>query len=298
MPPSVVFVNISTAPPFFHPFPLYRRCQANHWGKKGDPDRHKHVCKALRKGAASGTLPSNSSSGGGGPASASGGANWRGHASGGSSGDDGSSSDPPATIPITVGCRVQIVGVKGKPELDGAQGDVTAKDTKKDDSWHVVPHGKAAAVSFHRSHLTVVAAASTGGRECYICLCADGSVISLGCACRGAAGGAHLECAVEAAAHAEEQSGMGSWQMCALCHQDYTGPMQMGLAKEGVRRVQHLPETGMKRMGANEIVANALMQNGNYAEAEVIHRKLLAISGGENPNIAHNLANCLMRQCK
>ena len=146
------------------PLPLYHRCQANHWGKKGDPDRHKVMCKALRKGAASGAPPSASSSGGGGPASASGGANWRGHASGGGGGGAGSSSDPPATIPITVGCRVQIAGVKSKPELNGAQGDVTAKDTKKDDRWHVVPHGKAAAASFSRSNLTVLAAASTGRR--------------------------------------------------------------------------------------------------------------------------------------
>ena len=125
------------------------------------------MCKALRKDAAS-SMPrpatsSASSGGGGGPASASGGTNWRGHASG-CGGGGGSSSDPPATIPITVGCRVEIVGVKSKPELNGAQGDVTAKDTKKVDRWHVVPHGKAAAASFSRSNLTVLAAASTGRR--------------------------------------------------------------------------------------------------------------------------------------
>lgn len=137
-----------------------------------------------------------------------------------------------------------------------------------------MPHGKAAAALFRQRNLTVVAAAFTGGRECYICLCADGSVISLGCACRGAAGSAHLGCAVEAAVHAEEQcqqqTGMLSWCTCALCHQDYTGPMQMGLAKEGVRRVQHLLERDEKRLFANNDLAAALLRKGNYAQAEVL----------------------------
>lgn len=126
---------------------------------------------------------------------------------------------------------------------------------------------------FCQRNLTVVAAAFTGGRECYICLCADGSVISLGCACRGAAS-AHLGCAVEAAVHAEEQcqqqTGMLSWCTCALCHQDYTGPMQMGLSKEGVRRVQHLLERDEKRLFANNNLAAALLRKGNYAQAEVL----------------------------
>lgn len=174
----------------------------------------------------------------------------------------------------------------------------------EDDRWHVVPHGKAAAALFRQRNLTVVAAAFTGGRECYICLCADGSVISLGCACRGAAGSAHLGCAVEAAVHAEEQcqqqTGMLSWCTCALCHQDYTGPMQMGLAKEGVRRVQHLLERDEKRLFANNNLAAALLRKGNYAQAEVLFAniKLLAIAGDNNPEIAHDLANCLTQQCK
>ena len=74
--------------------------------------------------------------------------------------------------------------------------------------------------------------------------------------------------------------------------------MRMGLAKEAVRRAQHLPETDMKRQFANDNLAFALVSNGNYAEAEVIYRKLLAIVGNNNAATAHNLADCLMYQCK
>ena len=47
-------------------------------------------------------------------------------------------------------------------------------------------------------------------------------------------------------------------------------------------------------MKANEILATALLRNGNYAEAEVINCKLLVIAGDNDPAIAHNLAGCMM----
>ena len=39
---TLIYSTLSLSPTF--------RCQANHWGKKGDRDRHKHVCKAAQKG--------------------------------------------------------------------------------------------------------------------------------------------------------------------------------------------------------------------------------------------------------
>ena len=56
------------------------------------------------------------------------------------------------------------------------------------------------------------------GQACYICLNADAGVVPLGCGCRGAAGGAHVLCMVEAAAHADVQTEGSSWHTCSLCH--------------------------------------------------------------------------------
>ena len=48
----------------------------------------------------------------------------------------------------------------------------------------------------------------------------------------------------------------------------------MGLAEE---RVQHLPETDVKSLAAHDDLANALMEDGKYSEAEMVCRKVLAL---------------------
>lgn len=143
------------------------------------------------------------------------------------------------------------------------------------------------------------------GQACYICLDADAGVVPLGCGCRGAAGGAHVLCMAEAAAHAHVQTEGSSWQTCSLCHQPYTGKMQMGLAGERVRRVQRLPETDVKSLDAYGGLADALMEDGKYSESEMVCRKVLALEqrlfGAEHPSTlatAHNLAACLRCQRK
>eukprot|EP00729_Bicosta_minor_P020864 gene20864-biopygen21311 len=143
------------------------------------------------------------------------------------------------------------------------------------------------------------------GQACYICLDADAGVVPLGCGCRGAAGGAHVLCMVEAAAHADVQTKGASWHTCSLCHQYYTGKMQMGLAEERVRRAQHLPKTDVERMDAHVGLADALGAECKYSEAEIIYRKVLALKqrlyGAEHPYTlvtAHNLACGFFQQHK
>eukprot|EP00729_Bicosta_minor_P032642 gene32642-biopygen8655 len=144
------------------------------------------------------------------------------------------------------------------------------------------------------------------GLACYICLDADAEVVPLGCACRGAAGGAHVLCMIEAAAHAHEHTGGTSWLRCSLCHQRYTGKMQMGLAEERVHRAQHLPETDVESVDAYAGLADALQEDGKDSEAEMVYRKVLALYqrlfGAEHPAAtlaaANNLAWCLRHQCK
>eukprot|EP00729_Bicosta_minor_P032735 gene32735-biopygen8706 len=143
------------------------------------------------------------------------------------------------------------------------------------------------------------------GQACYICLDADAEVVPLGCGCRGAAGGAHVLCMGEAAAYAEVQTRGASWHTCSLCHQRYTGKMQMGLAGERVRRVQHVPETDEKSVAAHAGLADALSAECKHSEAEMVLRKVLTLDqrlyGAEHPNTlgtAKNVAACLYRQRK
>ena len=81
-----------------------------------------------------------------------------------------------------------------------------------------------------------------------------------------------------------------------------TGKMQMGLAEKAVQKVQHLPVADEKRMTAYIHLGNALIGNGNYAEAEVIlHKGVLIqrqVCGAEDPGNNNILANCLVQQCK
>eukprot|EP00729_Bicosta_minor_P032494 gene32494-biopygen5412 len=143
------------------------------------------------------------------------------------------------------------------------------------------------------------------GQACYICLDADAGVVSLGCGCRGAAGGAHVLCAVEAAAHADVQTEGTSWHTCSLCNQLYTGKMRMGLAEERVRRAQHLPATDVESLAAHAGLADALSADGKDNEAEMVCRKVLALNqrlfGAEDPATlaaANQLADCLRCQRK
>ena len=142
-------------------------------------------------------------------------------------------------------------------------------------------------------------------KACYICFDADVNVISLGCACRGAAGGAHVACMVLAAAQFERKTCGTSWAKCTLCYQKYGGKMRMRLAAEGVRRVQHLPETEPMWLFGHEILADALQDNCNHREAERLYRRVLlrqqAVFGVDHAKTLgtmHKLAGCLYSQSK
>ena len=73
---------------------------------------------------------------------------------------------------------------------------------------------------------------------CTICLNGgdDPLPIQCGCACRGAAGLAHIACRAEVAAHKDAGFHEG-WCTCTTCGQDYTGAMGLGLARESVSRL-------------------------------------------------------------
>jgi hypothetical protein len=158
---------------------------------------------------------------------------------------------------------------------------------------------------------TVAASAAVSGggsREgsCIICLDGDPRPIQSGCACRGDAGLAHVECRAEDAAHRMKNRGQfEGWWECGTCGQCFTGVMRLGLACAWRSTAHRLPEEDKQRLRAAGNLANAFAQQGNYAEAETLYRQGLAVRrrvlGPEHPGTlttAGNLANALNNQGK
>ena len=113
---------------------------------------------------------------------------------------------------------------------------------------------------------------------CCICLDNDGPPLPVqcGCGCREEAGCAHVACKIAYAKH----QGPGyhkDWFVCPTCKQDYTGPLQLGLAEALLLRLQRRPVEDAHRLCAQNNLANAYKQAGRFAEAEALYRDILAI---------------------
>jgi tetratricopeptide (TPR) repeat protein len=141
---------------------------------------------------------------------------------------------------------------------------------------------------------------------CTICLDNDPLPIQAGCACRGDAGLAHVECRAMAAAHRLANGKLvDGWWKCATCGQEFTGAMQLGLAEAWWSTAQRLPEEDEERLGAGGILASALDAHGKHAEAVTLYREVLVarrrVMGPEHPDTlltANNLAIALDYQGK
>ena len=166
---------------------------------------------------------------------------------------------------------------------------------------------------------------------CVICFDASPLPMQSGCACRGDGGLAHVGCRVQAAASQAAQRGSVAWRRCQTCTQDFTGPMRSGLAEAWCSRALTQSEDSAERLSAEANLvrpishqaravgrsavrrmphaachmsqAVSLSQQGKYAEAERIERKLCDILtrklGAEHPNTlatAANLADSLTGQ--
>jgi hypothetical protein len=183
-----------------------------------------------------------------------------------------------------------------------AGADATTSSTRAAASGPCSVAATAKKGSVATSRPTAVAKASASdGRACIICLDSEPPPIQSGCACRGDAGLAHVECRAEAAAHrmAHARKCDGWWE-CATCGQAFTGAMQLGLAEAWWSSARRLADESERRSAAANNLANALIAQGKYGEAETMYRKTLAVQqrvlGSEHPstlNTANNLAACV-----
>jgi hypothetical protein len=143
------------------------------------------------------------------------------------------------------------------------------------------------------------------------------------CACRGPdASFSHLPCLVKYAGANDTASRGKSWWQCPTCKQDYTGELQLGLARARWELVRNRAgvEDGERRTAANDL-AMALQHAGDFEDALPLFEDALAMArctnGDDHPdtlscinNVAalhnymgnHHLAlpqcRCIPRRCK
>ena len=142
----------------------------------------------------------------------------------------------------------------------------------------------------------VATAGACDGGACVICLESDPPHIQSGCACRGDAGFAHVECRAEAATHRMTQSdALDGWWKCGTCGQEFTGAMRLGLAEVWWSTVHHLPKDDKQQFPAANILALAFQEQGRYPEAEAKYRENLRVArrglGSENPTTLDTVGN-------
>jgi hypothetical protein len=146
---------------------------------------------------------------------------------------------------------------------------------------------------------------ATDAGACIICLDTSPPPIQSGCACRGDGGLAHVDCLVQLAASQQAHRGTLVWRQCRTCEQDFTGSMEIGLAEAWWSRVAGQAAESLERLLAEGNLANTLLNQGKYAQAERVLRDLHAVQmrvyGAEHPETltsANNLAMSLSGQGK
>ena len=190
------------------------------------------------------------------------------------------------------GADVVIVGLRSTPELNGQSGVI-----KERLEW---PTNGRVAVRLNgtaqRSVSVKPANLQAWEPACFVCLETVGrtALLPTGCACRGSSGWIHEDCAMQAAAAAQERAGTWAgagrnpWQTCPTCKVAYTGALKLALAREWCRRTASLSREDTQRFAAHTTLGNALSASGKLAEAEDVVRGNLEVAtrlhGPEHPH--------------
>ena len=131
-------------------------------------------------------------------------------------------------------------------------------------------------------------AADTEGQTCYICLEAvapeSNEGLVRGCACRGAAGVAHVSCLARQAQVAVERRKRGAggpgflrWSTCGLCKQEYHGVVHCALGWACWKTYLSRPERDWVRMYAMSTLGNGLHSVNRFKDAVAVKEAELAM---------------------
>ena len=66
------------------------------------------------------------------------------------------------------------------------------------------------------------------------------------------------------------------WQRCPTCKQEWTGQMELGLARAEVASLASRPEQDFERLDATNMLTHALCKMGEYAQALSLGEATLA----------------------
>ncbi len=128
---------------------------------------------------------------------------------------------------------------------------------------------------------------------CWVCCDGgdSGELLSMGCACRGSGGWAHVDCLVQLATCDVER-----WVSCSTCRQDFTGDMEVSLARARWRRVQDRPEDDAERLFvANNLAVTLQESAGDYEGSLRLLEEVLAVRrrmlGDDHPDTLDSITN-------
>ena len=133
---------------------------------------------------------------------------------------------------------------------------------------------------------------------CWICCEGaepDQPLLQCGCACRGTAGLAHLSCLVAAAKHSVE-----AWTNCPTCKQEYTGEVDVGLARARWDLVRARPADDAERLFvANNLAVTLKESAGDNEGALGLMEEVLAVRrrtlGDEHPETIDSIINLALQ---
>ena len=142
-------------------------------------------------------------------------------------------------------------------------------------------------------------AEDTEGQTCYICLDGDAEEgLVRGCACRGAAGFAHVSCLARQAQVAAERTFI-RWHTCGLCEQQYHGVVRCALGWACWKTYVGRPETdrargfAMEQLGTGLYVANRDEEALSVQEATLSIMRRNGASEGNMLTVQANIVNTL-----
>ena len=142
--------------------------------------------------------------------------------------------------------------------------------------------------------------AAPESQQCTVCLeecerggdSPDGRLLQGGCACRGAAGLAHVQCRVKVAEHADEGDNAAynaAWAVCGVCNQGYTGETMLQLARALMARWEHADADDEQRLCAENYLSIALGELGQCTQCTLLRRVWPAFAFAPNEMHGTNL---------
>lgn len=136
---------------------------------------------------------------------------------------------------------------------------------------------------------------ASGARCCWVCCESAPPLLATGCACRGSAGLAHLACLVEAARHSVQL-----WTTCPTCTQEFTGEVDVGLARARWALVRERPAEDAERCFVAMNLAVTLKESaGDNAGALRLMEEVLAVRrrtlGDEDPATLDSITNLALQ---